>query len=248
MCVAGVRTDGDTRQWIRLHPVPFRDLDHDSRFAKYQTVSVDVIRPRTDRRPESWRPIHGSIVPGDSLSTRQGWAQRRQLVEGLGEAKMCELVERNRSGSGPGTPSLAVVRPVEPPTLRISQRDAGQLEDWRRRAAAAASTMSLFDDPDARRPDFEVVPWRFQYDFRCSAQRCTGHTQTIVDWEALALWRHIRHGPDWREQMRVKFEETLWRGRDSVLFVGNQEQHPTSFLVLGVFWPPVGPAQGALEL
>jgi hypothetical protein len=60
-------------------------------------------------------------------------------------------------------------------------------EDWRRRAAAAASTMSLFDDSDARRPDFEVVPWRFQYDFRCSAQRCTGHTQTIVDWEALAL-------------------------------------------------------------
>jgi hypothetical protein len=48
--------------------------------------------------------------------------------------------------------------------------------------------------------------------------------------------------------MRVKFEETVWHGRDSVLFVGNQEQHPTSFLILGVFWPPAGPAQGALEL
>ena len=48
--------------------------------------------------------------------------------------------------------------------------------------------------------------------------------------------------------MRVKFEETLWQGRDTVLFVGNQEQYPISFLVLGVFWPPAGPAQGLLDL
>ncbi len=26
MCVAGVRIDGGPPQWVRLHPVPFRDL------------------------------------------------------------------------------------------------------------------------------------------------------------------------------------------------------------------------------
>lgn len=108
--------------------------------------------------------------------------------------------------------------------------------------------MSLFDDPNVRKPNFEVVPWRFQYEFRCSAAACNGHTQTIVDWEALALWRHVRREENWREQMRVKFEETLWQGRDTVLFVGNQEQYPISFLVLGVFWPPDGAAQGLLDL
>jgi hypothetical protein len=40
----------------------------------------------------------------------------------------------------------------------------------------------------------------------------------------------------------------LWEGRDTVLFVGNQEQHPISFLVLGVFWPPAGATQGVLDL
>jgi hypothetical protein len=161
---------------------------------------------------------------------------------------MCDLIKANRSGSGPGTPSLGVVRPVEPPTLKITARDEAQLTRWRRLAAAAASRQSLFDDQNNRKPDFEVVPWRFQYEFRCLTPECGGHTQTIVDWEVLALWRHVRYRTDWREQMRLKLEETLWNGRDSVLFVGNQEQYPISFLVLGVFWPPEGPTQGVLDL
>ncbi len=248
MCVAGVRIDGGDPHWVRLHPVPFRDLDDARKFAKYQTVSVTVRRPVSDRRPESWTPVHGLILPAESMSTDNGWAHRRQLVSRLGEARMCDLIEANRSGSGPGTPSLAVVRPVGPPTLKISSRDESQLLRWKQFAEAAASRMSLFDDPDVRKPEFEVVPWRFQYQFRCSATGCRGHEQTIVDWEALALWRHVRHRVDWRERMRLKFEETLWRGRDTVLFVGNQEQHPISFLVLGVFWPPAGPSQGVFEL
>lgn len=248
MCVAGVRLDDDTPEWIRLHPVPFRDLDDDSRFAKYQAITADVIRPRSDRRPESWTPLHGSIVPAESLSTDHAWAQRRRVIERLPEATMCELIAANRAGSGLGTPSLAVVRPVEPPKLKITEREDAQLREWKRRADAAGSRLSLFDDPNVRKPDFEVVPWRFQYVFHCSASGCNSHTQTIVDWEVLALWRHVRHQPDWREQMRVKFEESLWKGRDTVLFVGNQEQYPISFLVLGVFWPPASAAQGLLDL
>ena len=33
---------------------------------------------------------------------------------------MCDLIEANRTGSGPGVSSLAVVRPVAPPNLEIS--------------------------------------------------------------------------------------------------------------------------------
>ena len=35
MCVAGARLDTTVPEWVRLHPVPFRDLADDSRFAKY---------------------------------------------------------------------------------------------------------------------------------------------------------------------------------------------------------------------
>ena len=248
MCVAGVRVDAATPHWVRLHPVPFRDLDNDQRFAKYQSVSVKVQRPRGDRRPESWTPVHGTIRPGESISAANGWAQRRQLVDQLGEADMCELIEMNHAGSGPGVRSLAVVRPLEPPQLTISARDEKQLREWRRRAEGAASRISLFDDPTTRKPAFEVVPWRFRYSYRCRAKSCPGHSQTIVDWEVLALWRHVHRRVEWRDLIRHKFEDTLWRDRESALFVGNQEQYPISFLVLGVFWPPSGPAQGSLPL
>jgi hypothetical protein len=248
MCVAGARVDRGEPEWVRLHPVPFRDLEDDRRFAKYQTVSVAVRRPRSDRRPESWSPVHGSILPGARMGTGGGWAQRRALIDRLGEATMCELVEANRSGSGAGTPSLAVVRPTEPPSLLITLRDRDQIREWERRAKGAASRVSLFADQEKRKPGFEVVPWSFRYAFRCGSPGCRGHEQTIVDWEALALWRRIRNRSDWQEQMRLKFERTLWRGRDTVLFVGNQEQRPAAFLVLGVFWPPEIPRQGLLDV
>lgn len=238
MCVAGARVDGEKPEWIRLHPVPFRDLATEARFAKYQEVEVDLIRSKTDRRPESWTPISGSINVGSKLGTEGAWADRRALVSQLREADMCDLVEANRSGSGPGTPSLAVVHPAEPPELIIAERDQAQLTKWRQRAEGAKNRISLFDDPAVTKADFEVVPWRFSYKYRCGQTGCGSHTQTIVDWEVVALWRHVRHRSNWQDLMKQKFEGELWQGKAAALFVGNQEQHPSSFLVLGVFWPP----------
>lgn len=248
MCVAAMTLESQPA-WIRLHPVPFRDLADDSRFQKYQEITIRAIRPTSDRRPESWKPIEGSIRLGQTIGTDHAWSTRRQRVAALGEHTMCNLIERNRSGSGPDTPSLAVVRTVETPELLIDKRNAEQLRKWEERAAAIASQPSLFDDPGTAKPDFEVIPRRFRYSYRCLAPGCNGHEQTIVDWEAGALWRHVRHRADWRELMRRKFVEEIWGAvRDSVLFVGNQQQYPQSFLVLGVFWPPAhGLQQSLLE-
>jgi hypothetical protein len=246
MCVAGARLGEDAPQWIRLHPVPFRDLDEEQRFAKYQRVALSVRRPKADRRPESWSPVPNTLMLHETMTTNDQWARRRHLVGQLFEAPMCDLVEANRSGSGPGTPSLAVVRPIEPPVLEITERDPEQLKEWRRRADGVAARTSLFDEPEGRKPEFEVVPWRFRYRYRCSAPNCPTHHQTIVDWEVLALWRRVRNRPNWQDLMRRKFEIQLWAGRDTVLFVGNQEQRPASFLVLGTFWPPDVPSQGVL--
>lgn len=238
MCVAAMTLAPDS-EWIRLHPVPFRDLADDSKFHKYQEVTVRAIRPRSDRRPESWVPIEGSVHPGEIIGSEHGWSTRRQRVAALGEHTMCDLIERNRSGSGPETPSLAVVRTSGIPELVITERAKEQLDKWQQRAEAMAARPSLFDNDDTPKPAFEVIPWRFSYKYRCLAAGCNGHTQTIIDWEAMALYRHVRFDPDWQEKMHRKFVEEMWASnRDSVLFVGNMEQRPRNFLVLGVFWPP----------
>jgi hypothetical protein len=72
MCVAGVLRTESGVEWIRLHPIPFRDLASEARFAKYQEIAVEVIRSKTDRRPESWTPVRGSIELGARLSSRHG--------------------------------------------------------------------------------------------------------------------------------------------------------------------------------
>jgi hypothetical protein len=247
MCVAGARIDHGS-EWVRLHPVPFRDLDDDERFRKYQVVQVEATRSATDRRPESWRPIQGTIKIGDELTTADGWASRRGVVSDLEETRMCDLVAENRSGSGPGVRSLAVVRPRQAPKLLITERDESQLREWRRRARASAERPSLFDDPEHPKPELEVIPWRFRYDYKCEAPGCDGHKQTIVDWEIVALWRRVRHRADWKELLQQRFEHDLWYRRDAALFVGNMAQRPWNFLVLGVFWPPAGSVQGAFSV
>jgi len=160
---------------------------------------------------------------------------------------MCDLIERNRSGSGPQTPSLAVVKVADQPELLINQRDEEQLDKWRQRAVAIDAQPSLFDDPERPRQSFEIIPWRFRYRYRCLAAGCNGHAQTIVGWEAVALYRNERDRSDWQNLMTRKFVDELWaEGRDSSLFVGNMENRPWNFLVLGVFWPPKVGLQTAL--
>lgn len=249
VCVAGIRTDTSPYRWVRLHPVPFRDLLDDQRFMKYQRLSVDVLPPVHDRRPESCRPIDGTISLGETLTPSHGWASRRALVAHLGEITMCELVAANSTGSGRDIPSLGVVRPAAPPKFSITERDQEQVRRWKERAEAIAGRRSLFDSLASRnRPELDVVPWRFQYEYRCPHRGCNGHRQTIIDWEAVALWRHVKAREDWRDLMVDKFERQMWHGRDTVLFVGNQEQRPQGFLVLGVFWPPDGDLQGVLAV
>ena len=234
-------------EWVRLHPVPFRDLSDESKFRKYQEVTVQAIRPRHDRRPESWTPIEGSIRLGETLGTEHGWSARRQRVERLDEHTMCSLQERIKAGSRPRAPTLSVVRTVEAPELLIDKRDAEQLAKWQHYANAIDAQSSLFDDPAVDKPMIEINPWRFRYRYLCREPNCTGHKQTIVDWEAYALWRKVRHRENWQELMRMKFVDQLWGpDRDSVLFVGNMEQRPQNFLVLGVFWPPCQPLQPSL--
>lgn len=241
MCVAAMTLDSNPK-WIRLHPVPFRDLDDESKFRKYQEVTVDVIRSSQDRRPESWVPIAGSIRLGQWIGTDMEWAERRARIDKLEERTTCDLIKRNKLGSGPETPSLGIVRTAGKPRLVITRREQIQIDDWKKRAEGIEARTSLFDDPKIRKNIYEMCPWRFRYSYNCLEDSCTGHIQTIVDWEAAVLWHKVKREYDWQRRMEQKFIDEIWAAdRDTRLFIGNMNQHPRNFLILGVFWPPKTP-------
>jgi hypothetical protein len=52
VCTAGICEDGS---WIRLYPLPFRKLELEQKYKKWQWIEVDVERRTRDFRPESYK-------------------------------------------------------------------------------------------------------------------------------------------------------------------------------------------------
>ncbi len=50
VCTAGLLEDGT---WVRIYPLPFRGLEHDQQYKKWQWIKLDLEKNLSDRRPES---------------------------------------------------------------------------------------------------------------------------------------------------------------------------------------------------
>src|ERR1044071_2118649 len=86
-CTAAVTEDG---QWLRLFPVPYRFLELDQRFRKYQWIEVDVTKA-SDGRPESYKIADRNSIQivSNVLPTEGNWKQRKDHVFPLKGHCMC---------------------------------------------------------------------------------------------------------------------------------------------------------------
>jgi hypothetical protein len=232
ICVAGVRVDSERPAWIRLFPVPFRDLPAEQRFKKYQFVTLSASRTTADQRPESYRPDANSLVLGELIDTDKGlWRRRMDYLRPLEVGSMCEVVRRQQID---GT-SLAMFRPGQVLALTAEHakpRGASQ--------SGIADQMSLLGDPS--REALEQLPFKFRYRYRCSAEPgCPTHHQSILDWElgqAYRSWRDQYGEEGIGERMRQKWLDEIANPRnDTRLYVGSIAKYPTTFCVLGTVYP-----------
>jgi hypothetical protein len=237
-CVAGLTINKSANpQWIRIYPVPFRALSNKMKFRKYQPIRVKARRPNNDLRPESRRVDIESIeITDDPIGTARGWEARRNLVEPSLRASMCELMRKERKDRT----SLAIFRPAEVLDLVIEAVEPDPDKGERAEAWAAQAQLLGASETQQQRKALEQIPFRFKYYYRCSDPKCKTHTQSIVDWEIAQQYRRLRDREDWKELIRKKwFDEICGDTKDTALIVGNQHQYRKSFLVLGVWWPPV---------
>jgi hypothetical protein len=238
VCVAGIRTDTEVPEWVRLYPVEYRDLPIDQRFAKYEEIAVDVT-PRSDSRPESLRPDTATIEVLRKVPADKGWKVRRSLVEPLVVESMCAVLANQRvSGK-----SLGAFRPAQ-----VTDVVAKPEGEWTAKQQDVLTRMSLLAQD---KTTLERIPWRFHYRYSCDGA-CRGHDQTIIDWEvhqAYRRWRKTYGEQSAVDRVRHKWlDELCGPSKDTIFFVGNQHQHVASFLVLGVFWPPRTPSQNLDQL
>jgi hypothetical protein len=227
-CTAAVTDDA---QWIRLFPVPFRFLDQDKRFKKYQWVSMKV-RRSSDPRPESFNidPDSITLLGSEPISTKKNWAERKSLVLPLISKSYCSLkATRDRDGH----PTLGLFRPRSIHELVIEKISAV----WSAEEQAKLNQKDLFDLGPAQQ--LEKIPFKFSYRFDCDKAECPGHTFMCSDWEMAQAYRSWRakYGANWEAEFRKKFE-TEMKEKDTHFYIGTIHQHPANWIIVGLFYPP----------
>ena len=238
VCVAGITLD-EPHRWIRLFPLDFRGLDRVQQFSKYEVIELDTIASKNDSRPESRTPILDTITVGEQLGTDGGTGRHRlPFFDAVEDDSMCGIQRRQKSHRQ----TLGVFRPAEvadlavtpaPPEFAASQR-------------AVLEQGSLLGDRagDRRRPTLEPLPVKAKFKYRCADPACSGHNQSLIDWELGALYRSLQKKGDddetCRRKVREKFLGYCAQQYDVRFITGSMLSKPKSFLILGLVHPKRG--------
>lgn len=231
VCAAGV--DLNSGKWVRLYPIPFRDLDQNKKFKKYNIIKVQTNRPGRDKRPESYRVNVDSIEILGYLDTKKDkWARRKDIILPTVSNSMCEILEEREKKDK----SLGMFKPRNVDFMWKKARPKNQ--DARE---ACYAQLSFFNK---KKEVIENIPFDFRYRFFCHNEPvCPGHNYSIVDWEIGQAYRDWRWKYKTRDLLLEKIKER-WLNRmcspenDVYFFVGNMKRFRDVFMILGVFYPP----------
>lgn len=228
-CTAGI-TDGG--QWIRLFPIPYRFMEPDQRFQKYQWIE-SLVKKANDGRRESYTPDLDSLrVVSDVLPRTNEWAGRRQLVAPVIGPSMCHL-QRDLRGHRRTGATLGLVKPRSIDRLIIRPDNP----EWSAEDLARLRQYPLWGTAPKR--ELEKMPMKFTYRFHCEDAACRGHNLRCTDWEMAQTYRRWRqvYGPDWERPFRQRWEDEMANKNDTHFYVGTHSLYPT-WMVVGLFYPP----------
>jgi hypothetical protein len=241
VCTAGFLEDGT---WIRVYPIPFRKLEYDKQYSKYDWVEIDIEKNTSDFRLESYKPK--SIETGfkiiDHLDTEDCWKRRKEFALKNVHTNMTELIVLAKDETK--YTSLAVFKPKEILDFKIEKVE----REWDKKKLdnlkARAQQLDLFKNSEN---PFEVVnklPYKFSYKF--TSNDGIERTMMIEDWEIGALYwnslkRHEGNEAKACEDVKKKYFDDFAKTKDLYLFLGTtREFHliaPNPFVIIGTFHP-----------
>ncbi len=243
-CVAGVDESGSL---VRIYPMPFRLVNDDLQFKKWQWIEARIEKATADRRPESHKIFIDTIncdaepIPsGDA-----GWRVRRQWLAKVRRFTDFAAIEQNRLSHGA---SLALLKPARIVSLEIKKASSAEwTDDEREKLLRLQSQGELFDaNEEGRRLRLlRKIPFDFHYRYECEVNgEMMSYKHKLVDWEVGALYWNVRakHGADWEVPFRRKLAEEL-PSKDLMFLMGNMHQYPHQWLIVSVIYPPKQPPE-----
>lgn len=242
VCTAGFREDG---KWIRIYPVPFRKLDYENRFKKWQWIELDLVKNVSDFRPESYRPsnIDNGITLLDEVDTKNNWTKRKELISKNIWINFSDLIAESKSDK---KTSLAIIKPKEIIDFVCKPCEREWNSQKIKAIIANSAQGSLFNEEETKYV-FKVVrkvPYEFSYIFKTSDGK--KRKLMIEDWELGALyWNCLSHAQGDEKQACEKVKEKYFDymlSRDLHFLVGTTKQYhnvaPNPFIIIGTFYPP----------
>lgn len=237
VCTAGLTKEG---KWIRLYPIPFRKLDYDQRYQRYQWVDVDIERNDSDFRPETYRAInYEKIVVGKKIEPDgDAWFDRREIVLKKIYMNMAQLIAEAKDKTI--CTSLAVFKPSKILDFIYKETD----REWDKKKLEKLNQLGLFEKSEN---PFEVVnklPYKFSYVFIDDTGRES--TMMIEDWETGQLFWNCLKRADGDEakaccDVKKKYFDDFAKTKDLFFFLGTTKEFhfkaPNPFIIVGTFHP-----------
>jgi len=237
-CTAGFRENGE---WIRLYPIPFRLLNTDKRYKKYQWIEVDIAPNKGDPRPESHRVLNTeNIRLMEELGPERQWSDRRKLI--LGKNKIYTNLQELIDLANANKLSLAVFKPTEILDVTIEPAEPEWSPDKLDAVLNSLKQGNLFEDQDPA--DFKIMP-KLPYKFSFKDDVGKESKLMIEDWETGQLyWNCLKKAPPEQaaQKVRQKYFDDFAKTKDLHLFLGTtREWHGRAknpFVIIGTFHPP----------
>ncbi|MFN7927409.1 MAG: hypothetical protein U0Y68_05595 [Blastocatellia bacterium] len=248
VCTGGVFED--TKQLVRLYPIPLRYMDDEKIFSKYQLIDAFVAKSPNDSRPESYKIRFDGIQTGLTLSPNNQWAERAAYV--LQPGNIFQSVEAIQERQRDDNTSLGLVKPAIVSQVRAEKLNQNERDKFWRDYQQAIKQMDL---PLDTNPSHQVKPlsppdYRYKIQFRCDDDRCLqDHNFSVLDWEIDALYFRMRRkgkSPESASKDVVdKLNDVCAQDKDLYFFLGNISTHPNVFTIVGLWYPKkkLGPSQ-----
>lgn len=238
VCTAGFNENGE---WVRLYPIPFRSLNYDSQYKKYDWIEVNVKKHKSDWRPESYSPVNLENAPikiVGHLGTKSSWGPRKSIVLKKVYTDLTELI--NDSKENGKKISLAVFKPTIVNDFICTEVE----REWDEKRIGWLKQQNLFVDMTKRKV-IKKLPYKFSYVFKDI--NGTSSTLMVEDWELGQLfWKQLEKKQDEViacQDVKKKYFDQFCFKTDLHFFLGTNYIHHSQnaknpFIIVGLFYPP----------
>lgn len=245
VCTAGLTENGD---WIRVYPIPFRKIDFNKQYSKYDWINLELLKNSKDFRPESYRPKDPNQIQklGHIHPDGDTWNDRRDVVLKNVYTSMTKLIEDAKNKEK--CTSLAIFKPSKILDFTYEKTESFWDPKKIKSLESEHNQGSLFDTNDLDDiTEFEVVdkvPYKFK--FRFQDEDGKESNMMIEDWETgMLYWNSLkRHeGDESKACMDVykKYFEDFARTKDYYFILGTTLKHHylsrNPFVIIGDFRP-----------